>query len=100
NQRDALIFWEEIEAYQAEQVHQDWQIVYVTSMNVGCMQRRRGDYAEAERYYRRAFATTLGARSHSDAIYSYVCLARLHGLRGQNAEALLGWIHACLHWVS
>jgi len=78
----------------------DWRLVYVNSINQARLYRQLGDLDAAERYYDKAFATTLGTRSESDAIYSNVCRAWLEGQRGRFDAAFLCWVRAALHWVS
>ncbi|HKI34433.1 MAG TPA: tetratricopeptide repeat protein [Gemmataceae bacterium] len=78
----------------------DWALEYVNRINLARVQRKRGDFEASERYYRRAFATTLGARSESDFIYTNVCEAVLHDKRQRPREAFLGWLRAALHWLA
>ncbi|HSF30585.1 MAG TPA: tetratricopeptide repeat protein [Candidatus Tectomicrobia bacterium] len=96
----ALKLERRIEADAGGQARRDWQLEYVNSINLARLHRRRGDFDAAEHYYQQAFATTLGARSDSDAIYVNVCWARLHADRGWLARAVSDWLRAGLHWMS
>jgi hypothetical protein len=77
-----------------------WQIRYINSLNLARLHKCHGDFDEATRYYDEAFATQVGLRSDSDAIYRNVCLARLAEARGRSADALSAWARAAMHWVS
>lgn len=100
NLEGALALEREIEASHSRQANRDWHLEYVNSINIARLHRRRGDTEIAERYYQRAFATTLGARSESDAIYTNICWAKLNKQRGRLEQAFLSWIRASLHWAS
>lgn len=96
----AMSMEREIEERSAALVRPDRRLDYVNSINIARLHRRRNDLEESERYFRRAFDTTLGARSQSDAIYTNVIMARLHADRGRPAESLRCWIRAALHWLA
>jgi tetratricopeptide (TPR) repeat protein len=96
----ALAIEREIAAQTALQTERDWRLEYVNAINLARLYRRREEYDAAEACYRRAFETTLGARSESDALYTNVCLARVAALQGRPTEAFWGWLRAALHWVA
>ena len=77
-----------------------WQISYINSLNLARLYRRRDLLDEAEQGYLEAFSTCFGVWSDSDAIYLYLCLAKLHEARRQCRDALQAWIRASLYWVS
>jgi tetratricopeptide (TPR) repeat protein len=89
-----------IEATLARQPRRDWHLEYINSINLARLYRRMERLTEAEEYYERAFATTLGVRSENDTLYTNVSLARLHAECGRTDEAFLGWLRAGLHWAS
>lgn len=97
---DAMDLERRIERAIALQDPPDPRLVYINAINLARLHRRGGDLDGAEAYYRRAFDTTLGLRSESDAIYGNVCLARLDEAREKFRDALDGWIRAALHWAS
>ncbi|MBV8334675.1 MAG: hypothetical protein JO358_04340, partial [Alphaproteobacteria bacterium] len=78
----------------------DWPLTYVNSLNQARLYKYRKDFSRALQYYDRAFATTLGARSESDAIYANLCLARLHAEAGEAQDAYFYWLRAGLHWAA
>ena len=78
----------------------DWRLGYVNSVNIARLSRRLGDLETARDSYSEAFATTLGSRSESEAVYTNFCLARVEAERGQHHEAFLCWLRAALHWAS
>lgn len=78
----------------------DWPLTYVNSINQARLHKYRQDAATSRRYYERAFATTLGCRSESDALYTAVCLAQLHDADGRPELAYPFWLRAGLHWVA
>ena len=94
----ALALEQAIEAALAET--EDWRLRYVNAINLARLHRRLGDLDAAARYYARAFDTSLGVRSESDAVYANVCLARIDAERGRSETALAGWLRACLHWCA
>jgi hypothetical protein len=96
----ALALEQEIEATLAQQGHHDWHLEFINSVNLARLYRRSRHFDEAEAYYRRAFATTLGVRAENDTLYLNVYLARLHMERGWAAEAFGDWLRTGLHWVS
>lgn len=96
----ALEIEREIAAQTAQQPERDWRLEYVNAINLARLYRRRADYHTAEECYRRAFATTRGARSESDSLYTNVCHARLYAQQGRPTEAFLAWLRAGLHWAS
>jgi hypothetical protein len=77
-----------------------WQLKYINSLNLARLHKRMKQPRIAEHYYREAFATSLGDRSESDAIYMNVCQARLDENRGRYAKAYESWLRAALYWVS
>ncbi len=89
-----------IEKALAQSDRPDWQLHYVNSINSARLYRRQQIFDEAARYYDRAFATTLGARSESDSVYGNVCWAGLHSECGSAEQAFKHWFLAALHWVS
>jgi hypothetical protein len=96
----ALALEQEIEATLAQQGRHDWHLEFINSVNLARLYRRSRHFDEAEVYYRRAFATTLGIRTENDTLYLNVYLARLHMERGWAAEAFIDWLRTALHWVS
>lgn len=96
----ALRIEKEIEGTVSAEEIADWRLRYVNAINIARLYRRRKEFDSAERYYRQAFATTLGVRSESDLIYTNICLAQLNHERGREELALVHWIRAALHWVS
>jgi hypothetical protein len=78
----------------------DWRLRYVNSINIARLYRRRKEFDEAERYYQRAFDTTLGVRSESDLIYTNICLAQLNHERGCEDVARTHWLRAAFHWAA
>jgi tetratricopeptide (TPR) repeat protein len=97
---EALRVEKEIEAVSAARPDRDERFDYVNSINIARLYRRCGDLDLAAAYYERAFATTAGARTESDLIYTNVCIARLEEARGRKREAFHAWLRACLHWLS
>ena len=96
----ALALEREIEEGHGRFPERDRRLEYVNSINIARLARRRHDHDEAAEYYGRAFATTLGARSEGDRIYTNVCLARLDEDRGRADEARAAWTRAALHWAA
>jgi tetratricopeptide (TPR) repeat protein len=78
----------------------DRRLQYVNAINIARLYRRRGQPEKAERYFRDAFATTLGARTESDAVHANVILARLSTASGKHAQAFIYWMRAGLHWAA
>lgn len=98
--KGAMAMEREIEVRHARLACRDWRLEYLNSLNIARLQRRLGDLEAAERYYVRAFATTLGARSEGDSIYANFSLARLERERGRLVPAFDHYARAALHWVS
>ena len=96
----ALALERAIEAIRSKQAGQDWHLEYINSINLARLYSRRGNLRESERYYRRAFGTTLGARSESDLIYTNICLAKLFERQGDADQSFASWLRAGLHWVA
>jgi len=96
----ALAIEKEIENASAAASDRDYRLEYVNSINLARLYRRRNDFDLASTYYERAFATTEGARTESDLVYTNACMARLDSARGRHLDALLGWLRASLHWLS
>jgi tetratricopeptide (TPR) repeat protein len=96
----ALALEREIEARHARLPRRDWRLEYVNSINIARICRRQGAYETAEHYYLGAFATTQGARTEGDGLYTNVCFARLNEAWGRSAEPFAHWMRAALHWVS
>ena len=97
---EALTVEQEIESKRAKQPIRDWHLEYINSINIARLHRQRRDFKAAERYYNRAFSTTLGVRSESDAVYANFCVARLQADQDRSAEAFAAWLRTGLHWVS
>ncbi|MBM4256626.1 MAG: tetratricopeptide repeat protein [Deltaproteobacteria bacterium] len=96
----ALEIEAQIEAQASRQEAHDWHLEYVNAINIARLHRRNRDLASAERYYRKAFETTLGAKSESDAVYCNFCFARVYQQRGQATEAFQAYLRTVLHWLS
>lgn len=77
-----------------------WPLRYVNAINQARIHRRRGDLDAAWRAYEKAFATTLGARSDGDAIYTNICFAGLAAARGMAGEAFAYRMRAALHFCA
>jgi len=90
----------EKEIEEAAESDRDYRLQYVNSINLARLYRRRNDFDLSSAYYARAFATTEGARTESDLVYTNACIARLDSARGRHLDALLGWLRASLHWLS
>lgn len=100
NPEGALAMEAEIEERAAHLERPDRRLEYVNFINIARLHRRLRDPANAEIYFNRAFRTTLGARSESDAIYTNVCMARLLIDLGRTAEGFAAWMRAGLHWAA
>ncbi|HMJ61369.1 MAG TPA: hypothetical protein VK493_06375, partial [Bryobacteraceae bacterium] len=96
----ALAIEKEIENASAAGSARDYRLEYVNSINLARLYRRGNDFDLSATYYARAFATTEGARTESDLVYTNACIARLDSARGRHLDALLGWLRASLHWLS
>jgi tetratricopeptide (TPR) repeat protein len=96
----ALALEKQIEAESAGLDEADARFDYVNFINIARLHRRRNEFDLAAAYYERAFATTAGARTESDLIYTNVCAARLEAARGRPLEAFQAWLRASLHWLS
>lgn len=96
----ALAMESEIKERIARLPDPDWRLAYVNSINLGRLERRRGQLEQAEQHFRDAFDTTLGVRSTNDAIYSNVVMAKLYASSGKDAEAFTCWMRAGLHWAA
>jgi tetratricopeptide (TPR) repeat protein len=96
----ALAIEKEIEKASAAEGNRDYRLQYVNSINLARLYRRRNDFDFSSTYYTRAFATTEGARTENDLVYTNACIARLDTARGRHFDALLGWLRASLHWLS
>jgi len=78
----------------------DHRLEYVNALNLARLYRRKSEHQKALDEYQRAFATTAGLSSESDAVHRNVCLAKVHELLGDKPRALHYWLLAALHWVS
>jgi tetratricopeptide (TPR) repeat protein len=96
----ALSLEQAIEAQEARLPERDWRLHYVNAINLSRLHRRRGQFDEADAYAERAFATTLGVRSESDALYANVTRAQLDAERGRPVDAFRAWVRAALHWAA
>jgi tetratricopeptide (TPR) repeat protein len=96
----ALALEREIEERRERSLCPDGRLEYVNSINLARLHRRRGELQIAEHYFRKAFATTLGVRSDSDAVYTNVIMARLYAQSGRWREAFTCWVRAGLHWAA
>ena len=96
----ALAMEKQIEADCAALDDVDARFDYVNSINIARLHRRRNELDLAAPYYARAFATTAGARTESDLVYTNVCYARLDSARGRPLDAFHAWLRASLHWLS
>jgi len=96
----ALTIENQIEAASATLEDRDNRLDYVNFINLARLHRLRDDLDLAERYYERAFATTAGARTESDLVYTNVCMARLDTARGRAHAAFLAWLRASMHWLA
>lgn len=76
----------------------DRQLEYINALNIARLQRRRGDMDSAAAYYARAFATTAGARSESDAVFANFSLGKLELERGRPRLAFRYLLRAALHF--
>ena len=61
----------------------DRPLSYVNAINQARVYKFQWDFARAETYYARAFATTWGLRSESDRVYTNVCHAALAEASGR-----------------
>lgn len=96
----ALALERRIETDAARLTPRDFALEYVNAINLARLRRRLGDWDEADRCYRRAFATVEGIRSDSDAVHASVCRARLADDAGWSEEGFAAWLRAALWWVS
>ncbi|MDX6648227.1 MAG: hypothetical protein QOJ97_178 [Solirubrobacteraceae bacterium] len=96
----ALDMEREIEERHALLPRRDWRLEYLNALNTARLLRKLGRLEEALAYFERAFATTLGVRSSSDAVYTNFTLARLALERGQAASAFAGFLRAAAHWLA
>ncbi len=78
----------------------DWPMIYVNALNQARLFKYHKDFDRSCAYYQRGFATTLGARSESDAVYANFCLAKLYDQQGDDQSAFLCWFRAALHWAA
>jgi tetratricopeptide (TPR) repeat protein len=96
----AMAMEQEIRSAHDRLPDRDWPLEYVNSINIARLERRRGDLDAAERSYARAFATTLGARSQVDLVYTNLMWARLYEAMGRDDEAAAAWVRTALHWLA
>ncbi len=96
----ALELEQRIERQIADVGKTDWHLQYINFINLARLYRKMGDFARAEQYYTRAFATHDNLRSDSDLVYINVCLAHLNMERQQHGAAFICWLRAALHYVS
>ena len=96
----ALGFEKEIERRLAALAEPDWHLMFINSINQARLYRHMGDIGTARDYYRRAFDTSRGARSESDALYYSHTLAMLERKGGDHLLALRHMVRAVLYWLS
>ncbi len=99
----ALAIEKEIEQRLSEltaEGRRDWHLEYINFINQARLYRQAKDFESCERYYGRAFETTLGVRAESDLVYAHACLARMETARGRTSDAFLGWLRSALYWLS
>jgi tetratricopeptide (TPR) repeat protein len=84
----------------AELPSPDWHLLYINSLNLARLYRRRKEINQAKICYQRAFATMDGARSDSDGLYVNLTFAQLETEAGNADLARPFWLRAALHWVS
>lgn len=78
----------------------DWHLIYINSLNLARLYRRRREFEQARTCYQRAFATMDGAWSESDGLYVNLTFAQLETEAGAPDIAREHWLRAGLHWVS
>lgn len=78
----------------------DHRLEYINAINIARLHRRRGELEDAEAWYGRAFATTDGARSESDAIHAHVVFAQLNTQLKRHAQAEYHWLMAATMWAA
>jgi tetratricopeptide (TPR) repeat protein len=100
NAEEALRLEKEIESELAAVEPPDRQLFYINAINQARIYKLQRDFARAEAYYARAFATTWGLRSESDLVYTNVCQAALADASGHPEAAFPAWLRAALHWVA
>jgi hypothetical protein len=76
------------------------RFAYISAVNIARLHRAAGRSYYADIWYRRAFETSDGGRSSSDAIYDNACLARTAGEEERLYEALIAWMRAGLHFAA
>jgi tetratricopeptide (TPR) repeat protein len=96
----ALAMEHEIERRHARLRRRDWRLEYLNTLNTARLLRQLGRLEEALAYFERAFATTLGVRSPSDAVYVNVTRARLANEAGRATAAFEGFVRAAAHWLA
>ncbi|CCG99346.1 hypothetical protein FAES_1336 [Fibrella aestuarina BUZ 2] len=89
-----------IEALHQTVPDEDFRLTYINSINQARLYKSVGDLVNAEAYYERAFATTLGNRSESDLVYVHVCRALLRHDQNEPDACFREWVQAALHWAA
>ncbi|MEZ0609795.1 tetratricopeptide repeat protein [Fibrella sp. WM1] len=89
-----------IEALHQTVPEEDFRLTYINSINQARLYKSVGDLVNAETYYERAFATTLGNRSESDLVYVHVCRALLRHDQNEPEACFREWVLAALHWAA
>lgn len=89
-----------IEALHQTVTDEDFRLTYINSINQARLYKSVCDLVNAEAYYERAFATTLGNRSESDLVYVHVCRALLRHDQNEPEACFREWVQAALHWAA
>jgi tetratricopeptide (TPR) repeat protein len=100
NMSRAMTIEKEIEKTNETTENKSWQLEYVNCLNIARLHRMGREFSSAEKYYLRAFATDMGARSAAELVYINSCLARLYDEKGDLRKAFRHWLRAGIHWLS
>ena len=78
----------------------NWQLYYVNCINQAELYKQAQSYKKSERYYQKAFSTTLSLRSESDLIYTNLCTSKLEQLKGNHLLSFHYLFRGIIHWLS
>jgi hypothetical protein len=98
--KGALSREQEIEAQLSLRSYRDWHLEYINALNLARLYRHLGDWEQAERYFHRAFAGSMGVRSKGDLLSFNYYLGQTFAERGQYDKAFEYWLRGALHWVA
>lgn len=97
---EALRLENEIETEHAQLAETDYQLLFVNSINLARVYRKKKDFASSEKYYRNAVSTTAGLCTDSDLLMGTISLANLFFEQERYAEALSHYFACALFWIS